>query len=87
MWSFKVLFRDLKSKIYMTVSLGFIFLCVYLTLVAIAMLLTRVWGADLVELAHAHKVEMVYAGLSLFVLISISIIIARMVIKYFYLRR
>lgn len=86
-WSFQTLFRDFRSKVYMTLSLGFVFLCVYLLLVAVSMLLAQKWGAEMIALFNQHKIEMIYAGLGLFILLSLSIIVARMVVKYFYLKR
>lgn len=71
----------------MTLSLGFVFLCVYLLLVAVSMLFAQKWGVEMITLFNQHKIEMIYAGLGLFILLSLSIIVARMVVKYLYLKR
>lgn len=86
-WSFKVLFKDFNRKIWMTLCLGGLFFSFYLLVVGLGVYFVRQWGTDLLFLVYHHPVQFIYAGLWLFAFISLSIYLARMVIKYFYLTR
>jgi hypothetical protein len=86
-WSFKVLFKEFNRKMWMTLCLGGLFLGLYLLIVGIGMYLTRQMGTDLFFLAYRHPISFVYGGLWLFICLSFSIYLARMVIKYFYLTK
>ena len=86
-WSFKLLFKDFRRKMWMTVSLGGIFFSLYLLFVSLSVYLVQRWGTDLFFLLYRHPVEFVYGGLWLFAFLSLSIYLARMFIKYFYLTK
>ena len=86
-WSFKVLFKDFNRKMWMTVSLGGLFFGLYLLIVGLIVYFVRQGKTDLFSLAYQHPIEFVYGGLWLFAFLSLSIYLARMVIKYFYLTR
>ncbi len=86
-WSVKLLFKDFKRKIWMTVSLGFLFLGIYLLAVALSVHFVHEWKTDLFFLVYQNPVPFIYGGLWLFAFFSLSIYLARMVVKYFYLTR
>jgi hypothetical protein len=86
-WSFKLLFKDFKRKIWMTVSLGGLFFFFYLLFVGVSVYVVRDGKLDLFFLGSRNLVQFIYGGLWLFVFLSLSIYLARMVIKYFYLTR
>ena len=86
-WTYKTLFRDFKRKMCMTIGLGLTFSCVYILIVALCMLLTHQWKAELISFISLHRVECIYAALGLFILMSLSVYLARMIVKYLYLTR
>lgn len=86
-WSFQLLFKDFNRKMCMTLSLGGLFFSLYLLFVGLGTFLVHHSQIDLFSLLHRHFVEFVYGGLWLFALLSLSIYLARMVIKYFYLTK
>lgn len=86
-WSIQILFKDFNRKIWMTISLGAIFSFVYLGVVGLSVYLANEWGTDLFFLIYHHQVEFIYGGLFLFACATLSIYLARMVVKYFYLTR
>jgi hypothetical protein len=86
-WSFKLLFKDFNRKIWMTVGLGALFFGFYLLIVILSAYFVRHWGTDLLFLVYHHPIPFIYGGLFLFACLSLSIYVARMFIKYFYLTR
>jgi len=86
-WSLKHLFKEFNRKIWMTVFLGILFFGLYFLFAILSPILIRPLAKDLLLFASQHPVELVYGGLSLFAFLSLSIYLARMVIKYFYLTR
>ncbi len=86
-WSFKILFKDFNRKMWMTISLGIIFFSLYLLFVFFGAYLVNQWGIEIFFLLYNHPIEGVYGGLWLFVCLSLSIYLARMLVKYFYLTR
>ncbi len=86
-WSFHHLFKDFNRKIWMTISLGGLFLFLYLLLIGFSLYLVKQAKIDLFSLFYHYPVDFIYGGLALFACISLSIYLARMVIKYVYLTR
>lgn len=86
-WSWRMLFKDFRRKMWMTISLGSIFFSLYLLFVYLSAYLVHQWKADLFLLFYRHPVEFVYAGLWLFAFLSLTIYLTRMFIKYFYLTK
>lgn len=86
-WSTQMLFKDFKRKMWMTVSLGFVFLSVYFLIVALGAYFVPRWRTDLFFLVYQNPVPFIYGGLWIFACLSLSIYLARMVVKYFYTTR
>lgn len=86
-WSFQLLFKDFKRKIWMTMSLGGIFFSLYLLSVGLGAYFVQYWGTDLFFLLYQNPILGIYGGLWLFACLSLSIYLTRMVVKYFYLTR
>lgn len=84
-WSFKYLFKDFKRKMWMTISLGGLFLFLYLLLIGISFYIIKQAKIDLFSLFYHYPIDFIYGGLALFAFISLSIYLARMIIKYVYL--
>lgn len=80
-----VIFKDMKKKMWMTVGLGAVFFGSYLLIVCIAGSLIRSeTRLDLFFLLHKHTISFIYLGLLTFAVISISIYMVRLWIKYLY---
>lgn len=86
-WSLKHLFKDFKRKMWMTISLGGLFLFLYMLLIGLGIYFVKYAQADLFSLLYHYPVDFIYGGLAVFACISLSIYLARMVIKYVYLTR
>jgi hypothetical protein len=86
-WTLKLLFKDFKRKMWMTVSLGGLFFCLYFVVVSLGAYFFNHWGTDLFSILYQHPVEFVYGGLWLFACFSLSIYLVRMMIKYIYLTK
>jgi hypothetical protein len=86
-WSFQLLFKDFNRKIWMTLCLGVFFFGLFLVTVSLGTYAFPKWGPILLLLAYRNPVRYVYGALCLFAFLSLSIYLARMVIKYFYLTR
>jgi hypothetical protein len=83
----KLLFKDFRRKMWMTMSLGGVFFSLYLALVTLSVPFIRNSGTAIFFLLYQHPVEFVYGGLFFFAFLSLSIYLVRMVIKYFYLTK
>jgi len=86
-WSCKALFKDFNRKMWMTASLGLLFFSFYVLAVIVGSRLIHQWGADFFFLVYHNPVAFIYGGLWLFALLSLTIYLVRMFIKYFYLTR
>lgn len=80
--SFKRLSKGFKRKMYMTFGLGIVFFGFYAIAIRIGADLASDEKAHLFRLMRIYPVESVYAGLTLFVLVSVSICLVRTIIKY-----
>lgn len=86
-WSFQVLFRDFKRKIWMTLGLGSTFLAFYLIGVGLSAYFIKQSNTNLIALAYQRPISYIYGGLWLFICLSLSIYLVRMILKYIYLTR
>ena len=86
-WSFKLLFKDFNRKMWMTLSLGAVFFTLYFLVVYFGASYAQQWGPDMIFLVSRNPVLFIYAGLSLFAFLTLSIYLVRMFIKYLYLTR
>ena len=86
-WTFKSFFKDFNRKMWMTTCLGGLFFGLYLLIVTLAVYFIQYRETELFFLVYHHPIQFVYGGLWLFIFLSFSIYLARMVIKYFYLTR
>lgn len=86
-WSFKALFKDFNRKIWMTLSLGAFFFITYGLAVYLGAYLAHQWGPDMFFVLYRNPVISIYAGLSIFAFLSLSIYLVRMLIIYLYLTR
>lgn len=86
-WSFKILFKDFKRKMWMTISLGGIFFSLYLLSVCLGVYLVHQSNMNVFLMVYQNPVKFVYGGLCLFAALSLTIYLARMIIKYLYLTR
>lgn len=82
-----VLFKDFKRKIWMTISLGGVFFTLYFFSVSLSTYLPKQWKMDVFLLLYRHPVKFIYGGLCLFAVLSLSIYLTRLIVKYFYLTR
>jgi hypothetical protein len=83
--SVRSIFKNFRQKMWMTTGLGFLFFGFYVFLVFLGAYITRMIGhIHLFNLLHKHPVAFIYIGLLTFALISVSIYLARIVIKYVY---
>ena len=83
----QTLWKDYNRKMAMTFCLGFFFFGLYLLVVFSSAYFIESWKNDLFFLAYRNPIPFIYGGLFLFALLSLSIYLIRMVIKYFYLTR
>ena len=72
---------------YMTCSLGGVFLLLYLLFLLLGAYAGHRFGTALFFLLYRHPVESIYAALFLFASLSLSIYLIRMWVKYLYLTR
>ena len=86
-WTIKLLFKDFNRKMWMTLSLGAVFFTLYFLVVYFGASYVQQWGPDLIFVAYRNPVLFIYAGLSLFAFLTLSIYLVRMFIKYLYLTR
>ena|SRR3984957_8294150 len=82
------IFKDFKQKIWMTAFLGSVFFGFYLLLIyGGSFLKDPDWRLHLFFTMYKHPTAFIYLGLLTFVMISISIYLARMAIKFLYNRK
>jgi hypothetical protein len=86
-WSLKLLFKDFNRKMWMTICLGSLFFGIYLLIVSLGIYFVHEWGTDLFFIMYHHPIPFIYGALCLFACASLSIYLARMLIKYLYLTR
>lgn len=86
-WSIHQLFKDFNRKICMTVSLGVLFFSIYFLAVWIGSYFVLKWRSDILFFVYQNPLPFIYGGLSLFAALSLTIYLARMIVKYFYLTR
>lgn len=83
-----IIFKDLKKKMWMTVGLGITFFGAYLLIVCIASsMINSKTRLDLFLILHKHAISFIYLGLLVFALVSVSIYMVRLWIKYLYNKR
>lgn len=83
--SIRSLFVDLKPKLWMTTGLGLFFFALYACIVLMfSFFLNTETKQTLFSLALRHPTYFIYGGLSLFVTISLTILIVRNFIKKVY---
>ncbi len=83
--SVRSIFKNFRQKMWMTAGLGILFFSLYVVLVYIGSFVTHAIGhINLFNLLHKHPVAFIYLGLLTFAIISISIYLVRLVIKYLY---
>lgn len=83
LWALVV--RDFRQKIWMTAGLGLLFICLFLAALAggetvLRAILIPEKGVSF----SVHLVNLVYAGLFIFALLSLLIYLVRMGVKYLY---
>lgn len=83
-YSLRPLFKDFRQKMWMTACLGILFLGLYLGFVLLSSQMDPERKMELFLLAYKHPLKFVYLGLIFFIGISVSIILARTIIKYLY---
>ncbi len=85
---FPKLFYEFDKKIWMTLGLGLIFFGAYLGLiVAFSQFFSSESYRKIFSFFYHHKVEGIYIGLCIFSLMTISIYLVRVLIKYMYSNR
>lgn len=84
-WSLRFLLKDFNRKMWITLGLGLFFFSLYTLVVMIGAPLIREWGTDFFFLVYKNPVWFIYGGMGLFALLSVTIYLGRMAIKYFYL--
>lgn len=86
--SFRFLFKDFRQKMWMTIGLGVIFFGFYLVIVIVSSRLSHsgAW-VDLFFLVYKDPLEFIYWGLFTFAGISLLIYLARMVVKYLFIKK
>jgi hypothetical protein len=84
-WSMKLLLKDFNRKMWMTAGLGIFFFSLYALAVVVGAPIIRQWGASFFFLVYQNPLLFIYGGMGLFALLSVSIYLARLAIKYFYL--
>lgn len=83
--SIRALFIGLRPKLFMTLGLGLFFFGLYAgSVLMIAHGLDGKLRMQLFELAYRHPLNFVYAGMVIFVLISLIILAVRRLIKRIY---
>lgn len=84
-FTMKTLFRDFRQKMWMTVGLGVTFLGLYLAIIYFISFVTDPkMRLGFFFQVYKHPVLFIYLGLLTFACVSISICIARMLIKFYY---
>lgn len=86
-WTVKTLLKDFNRKMWMTLYLGVTFFTFYFMLVTLGASFFRLWGSKLLFLALKDPTPFIYLGLCVFAILSLSIYLVRMIIKYAYLTR
>lgn len=87
MRSLKMIFRDFKRKLWMTVSLGAVFFSLYLSIIGFGLYYSPYWKENIFLSAYLNPAEYVYSGLWIFGIFSLTIYFVRMIVKYLYLTR
>lgn len=83
--SLRFLFAGFRQKMWMTVGLGIIFFGLYALLVWLASSFFNFTNKQQIFLLmYRHPVKFIYLGLLIFVTISVSIYLARILIKHLY---
>lgn len=79
------LFIGLKPKLWMTAGLGIFFASLYAAVIlGASYLMEPETRRALFEIAYRHPIDFIYAGLTIFVLISLGILVVRSFIKRLY---
>lgn len=87
-FSARVLFKNFGQKMWMTAGIGLLFFGLYGVLVLYASrMMDQETRKNIFIFAYKHPIESIYLGLFVFVLASISIYLARMMIIYLYNRK
>jgi len=82
------LFYEFDKKIWMTLGLGIIFFGFYFTLISsLSWMLGNQTLRWILSFIYTHKVISIYLGLLIFALFTLSIYLARMLIKYLYKKK
>lgn len=84
--SLRPAFNGFREKIWMTLGLGIIFFGLYFCLVYFSSILIHQQdGLFYFLLLYNHPVEFIYLGLFLFSLVTLSIYLVRMLIKFIFI--
>lgn len=79
------LFIDLKPKLWMTAGVGIFFFSLYGCLILLfSFFMNQEVRQSLFSMALRHPTYFIYGGLSIFVTISLSILVVRSFIKHIY---
>lgn len=79
------LFHEFDKKIWMTLGLGIIFFGFYFVLVmGLSWMLSSDRSQKIFSFFRHYTIESIYIGLFIFAFITLSIYLARMLIKYLY---
>ncbi len=79
------LFYEFDKKIWMTLGLGIIFFGSYFGLITLlSWLLSSDNAHKMLSFLYRHKVESIYVGLFTFAFLTLSIYLARLLIKFLY---
>jgi len=83
--SFSLLFEGFKQKMWMTAGLGCVFFGLYAgVILSGSFLLTPDRKKQFFQLMYNHPIEFVYLGLLIFICVSMSIYLVRLVIKHLF---
>lgn len=86
--SVRLVFKDFGQKMWLTAGIGIYFCLLYFSVIYAVSSMTNLIGPqNLFQLLYQHPIAFAYLGLFIFVLVTASTYLARMVIKYLYNRR